>query len=241
MKRPAGVPSQLSESMHKRLNSYALAASAAGVGVLALAKPAEARIVFTHAHHFIGKNGSYDLDLNHDGIAEFVIRNYYRINGDFTTAIAFASRAKLPGGWNSGPTSVQVSFIIPTTGGSYPGFALALKKGARVPEECSTCVYLQQAEMAQAIHGTNTRGNWINVRNRYLSLRFQIHGKTHYGWARLTVKLWHDRSFTSEVTGYAYETIPNKPIIAGQTHGNDDSTLGRLAQGASGVSNGGKP
>jgi len=37
------------------------------------------------------------------------------------------------------------------------------------------------------------------------------------------------------LTGYAYETIPNKLIIAGQTHGRDEATLGRLAQGVSGV------
>ena len=35
------------------------------------------------------------------------------------------------------------------------------------------------------------------------------------------------------MTGYAYEIIPNKPIITGKTHGEDDSSLGRLARGAS--------
>jgi hypothetical protein len=42
---------QLSAQVHQRLNSYALAASAAGVGMLALAQPAEAKIVYTHTHH----------------------------------------------------------------------------------------------------------------------------------------------------------------------------------------------
>jgi hypothetical protein len=43
------------------------------------------------------------------------------------------------------------------------------------------------------------------------------------------------------ITGYAFETIPNKPIIAGKTRGKDDATLGQLAQGASGFSNRGNP
>jgi hypothetical protein len=43
----------LSESTQRCLNSYALAATAAGVGVLALALPAEAKIVYTAAHHVI--------------------------------------------------------------------------------------------------------------------------------------------------------------------------------------------
>ena len=43
-------------------------------------------------------------------------------------------------------------------------------------------------------------------------------------------------AITAILTGYAYETTPNKKSIAGQTHGGDEATLGRLAQGASGVS-----
>jgi len=50
MKRPVRMPSELPESLHRRLNGYALAAGAAGMGVLALAKPAEARIIHTPAN-----------------------------------------------------------------------------------------------------------------------------------------------------------------------------------------------
>src|ERR1700722_5618994 len=77
MKRTSRIPCQLSESLHQRLNSYTLAASAAGVSLLALAQPAEAKIVYTHAHVTFGGGvhgkfgGSYYLDLNHDGIRDF--------------------------------------------------------------------------------------------------------------------------------------------------------------------------
>jgi hypothetical protein len=46
--RVSRTPSNLSDSVHQHLNMYALAASAAGVGVLALVQPANARIVYTH-------------------------------------------------------------------------------------------------------------------------------------------------------------------------------------------------
>ena len=82
-------------------------------------------------------------------------------------------------------------------------------------------------------------GPWANggegVKNRYLGLRLIIKGKIHYGWARLNVKVTLAPSITATLTGYAYETIPNKPIVAGKEHGEDEATLGRLAQGASGV------
>jgi hypothetical protein len=50
VKRPSRAPSKLSESLHQRLNMYALVAGAAGVSALALMPPAEAKIVYTPAH-----------------------------------------------------------------------------------------------------------------------------------------------------------------------------------------------
>jgi hypothetical protein len=35
---------------------------------------------------------------------------------------------------------------------------------------------------------------------------------------------WGGRNFAVTLTGYAYETIPNKPIITGRTKGPEDST-----------------
>ena len=59
-------------------------------------------------------------------------------------------------------------------------------------------------------------------------------------WARLTVKTTQ-HNFTAILTGYAYETIPGKGIVAGKTKGPDvttvsPATLGHLAAGASAIS-----
>jgi len=64
-------------------------------------------------------------------------------------------------------------------------------------------------------------GDWANVSNRYLGLEFQINGRTHYGWARLSVQVGYVY-VNATLTGYAYETIPGKSIIAGKTHGPAD-------------------
>ena len=95
-------------------------------------------------------------------------------------------------------------------------------------------------------------GNWVNVTNDYVGLRFKIAGKTHYGWARLTVQITSRSVIKATLTGYAYETIPNKPIIAGKTKGPhaigseadatatiptpETTTLGLLALGSPGLS-----
>jgi len=90
------------------------------------------------------------------------------------------------------------------------------------------------------VTGSESWGYWRNVTNRYLGLEFKIQGKYHYGWARLSVEFIDPYTPEATLTGYAYETIPNKPIIAGKTHGEDvialdSATLGHLARGAAGL------
>ena len=57
-------------------------------------------------------------------------------------------------------------------------------------------------------------GPWARATNRYLGLKFTIKGEVHYGWARLSAS-----NFLNKVvlTGYAYETVLNKSLKAGQT------------------------
>jgi hypothetical protein len=80
-------------------------------------------------------------------------------------------------------------------------------------------------------------GPWLGVKNRYLGLKFQIRGTSHFGWARLSVVSTENSITSAALTGYAYETVANKPIIAGKTKGRDvvtlPRTLGHLAAGSS--------
>ena len=79
MKRLSGLrkPASLSEAMHRRLNMYAIAASAAGVSLLACSPPAEAKVVFTNTWIPITPTTAItNIDLNTDGIVDFVISNH---------------------------------------------------------------------------------------------------------------------------------------------------------------------
>jgi hypothetical protein len=79
----------------------------------------------------------------------------------------------------------------------------------------------------------------------YLGVEFSFNGENHFGWVRVNLP---DGPCSAVITGYAYETTPNKPIRAGQTSGNEattgtlapsavsePATLGHLAQGARGI------
>ncbi len=247
MKRTSRIPRKLSDSLHHRLNAYAFAASAAGVSLLAVAQPAEAKIVYTPAHVTFGGGpcgsygGSYSLDLNHDGISDFVFN---------WRGMGMGKRCH----------SHTINLTVQPTGSNgVAGYGSASRLGS------GPLIGPQQTFSGSLMAwiffwGTGVRpnqnrggGNWYyfynGSREGYLGLKFSIHGQTHYGWARLNVFTnWNAPALTVAMLGYAYETIPNKPIIAGKKHAADDkqpspaslgapepASLGRLAQGASGV------
>ncbi len=204
---------------------YALAASAAGVGVLALAQPAEAKIVYTKTHHVIGPHGTYHLSLDHKG-TDFVIFEHGSVSG-FT----YLSAEGL------GKNAVQGSTFLKRSN------ADRLNKGSVVSSKRTFVGNKKGALMA--LYACDTvcgyeRGPWAFNPNGYLGLKFKIGKQIHYGWARLTVHETGNYAFKATLTGYAYETIPNKPIIAGKTKGPDVITLepgslGALAAGAAGL------
>jgi hypothetical protein len=239
------MPATLSESLHHQLNAYALAASAAGVGVgvLALVQPSEAKIVYTATHHVIEQNSRYNLDLNHDGKTDFLIRQF----GGCST-VTCAAELYIDG-LNYGKGNLVEGVHQPSN------VAYALKAGAQISAKRP----FQGALMYYRLWDRGTRGTckgqWVNVTNRYLGLQFMVKGKIHFGWARLSVTCPSKSKALGVLTGYAYETIPNKAIIAGQTKGPADidksgeqlnpatltmptpepATLGSLAMGARGL------
>jgi hypothetical protein len=70
-------------------------------------------------------------------------------------------------------------------------------------------------------------GSWVNVKNRYLGLKFMIHGEPHFGRARLRATCSSKSKVPGVLTGYAYETVPSKPIVAGRTKGPEDGDVGQ--------------
>ena len=232
-----GKTAHLSDSVHRQLNMYALAASAAGVGMLALAQPAEAKVVYTPAHKWLPVNQYYYLDLNHDRVYDFT----FLLSSRTWTGGAF-SRA-LSVRWAALSQSQNDIYSV-LSGGIL--CAAALPKGKQVgPKSPGFANRLHAAGMFRIFSNPDCTswgkyGPWLNVKGQaYLGVRFAIKGKVHYGWARLG-HIRHDKPVRAELMGYAYETIPNKPIVAGKTHGKDvitlqDASLGHLARGASAI------
>lgn len=205
----------LNQGLNRRLISYATAATAAGAGVLGLAQPAEAQIVFTPTHVMIGAHGGYALDLTNNGTTDFILHGSVTAN----CSTVFSALLAKPALQNA------------LEGANYLGglsVAKALTPGQRIG---SSQRFVNKGGvggilMGEAIYspgGGQYRGNWIHVVNRFLGLKFQINGETHFGWARLSVTLSLHRPIQALLSGYAYETEANTPIIAGQEHGQDSA------------------
>jgi len=202
---------------------YDLAATAAGVGMLALTSTAEARIVYTPTHQEIPPStvATLFLDLNHDNITDFSFVNFYS-----TTSSMIAL-------WVSHGNPDNAVY-------SHFGWAAALPAGVKVGPKGRFQRRIPIGMVSDDAMNQVCRGPWKNAHKRYLGLKFDIKGKTHFGWARLNVSCVYLKAINATLTGYAYETIPNRPIATGRTDGPDQSpkqvTLGHLAQGAAAIS-----
>jgi hypothetical protein len=230
---------ELSKSLHRRLNTYALAASAAATGMLALTQPSEAKVVYTPANKAILYGDVLRLDLNNDGLADFYFYLFTSIGAERGPSLFASKRLQL--------TPLQSGDQILGAGTLRNRVtASALPAGAHIgPKRKFSPGQHLMATTNYGCTSTNgcrgsSGGPWKEARKRYLGLKFVVKGKIHYGWARLTVDADWGKGIQARLTGYAYETIPNKAIVAGKTSGPDlitlePASLGHLAAGASAI------
>jgi hypothetical protein len=233
-----------------RLASYFMAASAAGVGVLALNQTADAKIVYTPANQTISPRSTFGLDLNADGVTDFTFENFYYVCIPSCSGGDGEHRRTRR---NSFAQTLYFGTLIVKGAQSGNGAAGATRDAAAIrpgrpvgPKAVFQTSGLMAAQAAGSAH--SSFGNWRGVNGLYLGLKFSIAGETHFGWARLNVHLITQASFSATLTGYAYETVPNQPLLTGEMHGPDLSdlislrplpaqppTLTCLAAGATGI------
>jgi hypothetical protein len=195
-RRPAAV----SERLSRKLLPYAAAAGAAGVSLLALVQPLEAEVVYTAVHQEISRDATIQVDFNHDGEIDFLIRESVTHQLDFP--------------WN-------VLNAVPAHGGGIEmgigvGVAADLRGGAKIGP--GKIFYPKTAGMMGAsIGGGYYGGSWApRSTDRYLGVKFLIDGQIHYGWARVSAAMtFRYGGIVALLTGYAYETESGRPIQAG--------------------------
>jgi hypothetical protein len=198
--------SSLSETLDRRLKMYSLAASAAGVSILALALPADAEVVVTAKNLTVVAGSPVYIEMTGVGKANVeIVANSSR----FYEALIIAP---LPGGEAAihlSPLNIyDVSRLVPgaivgpqiqfDTTGNDAVFAGFYSYTVCFSDTCVSGIYFL--------------GVWpANGSSAYLGLKFGIAGHIHYGWVRLSVTSLHP--VAAKITAYGYETEPDTPIV----------------------------
>jgi len=188
-----------STALNRYIAQYALTAAAAGVSMLAIAPPVHGEVVVTRKTLSLSPFGAAtNIDLNGDGITDFTFYNYS----------SFGSQ----------------ELFVADAGGDVvgSGYASALMRGAQIGPSAkfgpaSSNITVIERGFGVGYGNSRFSGNWKSApKNHYLGVRFKNHGETHYGWIRLSVVAGPGQfGINATITGYAYETVPNKAILAG--------------------------
>jgi hypothetical protein len=184
---------------------------------------ANSKIIYTDVtpdSAILSTTDSFNLDLNNDGITDFVFKRTTRggeCGGDDLFGYGYRYYINLsvvPGNEKNGVIT----------------YALALDSSADIiSESLWTTVSQTLINGMFASSGrcnglpANPSGDWINVMDKYLGLKFMKDNNTYYGWARLSSSYTRKQGSVFITSGqltlkdYAFNSIPNQPILAGQT------------------------
>ena len=194
------------------------------IGMMFSSAVTNAQVVYTDMNPDILLNCSgnnlcseeYSLDLNDDGISDFILATNKLSNS--------CGRCTANGILVIGPvysaeiSATAQSWIADTVGGYALNTLIDSSLGwtndshilAKASRDCVPCV------RGNYFVDVPPRGPWSNIFGKYLALKTQVGTDFYYGWIKLGVGI--NISFvTITIMEYAYNSIPNQPILAGQT------------------------
>jgi hypothetical protein len=205
----------MKKDLLKQLQSY----SALVAGLITV-EAAHGQIVYTDVDPDEDVHGDYDalnykddgavvtyqIDLDDDGNADYTLRvrsdqahgagfldpeegNYYVINPESTSP--FASPLDSLDQIGDDNDQTWETLLVYPNGYNYLGTVTTLGKTA-----------------------AEGGGGWTGKTDKYLGLKFQIGSNYHYGWVRMDTR---DDSRLYTVKDFAYNTVPDSSIKAGQT------------------------
>lgn len=220
----------LSSALEKNLSAYALAAGSAGVALLACAQPADAKVVITRVDISVPINGTpVQFDINGDGQTDFSLSAYADGGCTSTSARLKHHKARPPLGCGFFDDQLRVipaqaANEIWQAGTSY-GYNCAanLGRGVRIDRlrPFAAGAMVMYGDVGTSAGNQFCPWRFNNPPKYFLGVKFlDTGGNLHYGWVRVA-----SGGVRATITGYAYETIPNKPILTGATAEADEAAL----------------
>jgi hypothetical protein len=192
-------PVELGERFNKRWLGYAAAAGAAGLGLLGIPPAANADIIYTPAGYGVsgggpGGGGVFPISVTGNGIDDFQFRGFVSyVGGRSSGGKLYFARLGVGNGFEVGPLSKGIAI------GAGDKFI------SRSGETLLASGYRENYGQYEGL-----RGPWVNVKDKFLGLKLNVNGQTHFGWAELSVSVGGNGGFvvTGYLEGYAYNTMP---------------------------------
>src|SRR3954454_17673657 len=153
--------SRISPALDHRLLSYALAAGT----TLAASTPSKAQVLFTPDNSFLKPPSSLVIDLNHDGVADVLLK----VKEVLATSSGFPY--KVVG-------RATVYGLGAPTGFEGPSFftLLPLKRSQLIGSQ------KQFQSVGILASGVSFVGSFDNVQNRFLGVKLVVNGEVHFSW-----------------------------------------------------------
>ncbi len=153
-------------------------------------------------------NSSYEIDLDFDTDADIGDTDDQDIRITYETfggkpGIFF--RNNFGAIWVEGNLQVQGTF----SNGTQYLFGAAFTENQ--PIATNPAIWKNRNDRDGTLNYNGGFGNWINVTDRYLPVKFDINGNTHYGWIKMSINA---AGTEATISSWAYETSPDTGILA---------------------------
>jgi hypothetical protein len=218
----------LSLQLERHLSTYAVAAGAAGVALLACAVPADAAPVCHVSTATLS-----------GGATTFALNPALQIPAPFNLAQTFSEVSTMS------RLAESRAFFTPNTPGAKiviagNGLPADLAPGSSIgPAANFSKAQSYGLLFTYLFFYRNVNSHLGNLKLgpiNYLGFQFSIDRQIHYGWVRLQAT----KGWTTHILGWGYETAPNLGILAGACNSESASnplpaTLGALALGSQGL------
>jgi hypothetical protein len=225
----------LAEPLVRHLNGYRLAASAAGVAMLACTTPANASPVCGTLTLTFSATETFAFNPAHEKVAPFNIAQTYN------------EVSSHPG------SRIIRAFFTPNTPDGKPllnanKFPAYVASGANIGPGGHFGTPKSYGLLFQYNYSNRIKGPFSSGQVGYVGFEFSESAQTHYGWIRIQMVRGGFGNYPSlTVSEYGYESSPNTAIAAGNctaaptaarpaaTKASAPASLGLLALGAQGL------
>jgi hypothetical protein len=192
----------LGEQLFRQLSGYSIAASAAGVAVLACSSPVEASPLCQSLSVTLNYTDTYAFNPANQKVAPFNVAHTYN---DLSTH----PQSRIDRGFFT-PNTPDAKVLLSTN-----GLPANLVSGASIGPGKNFGEGKSYGLVFEYHYFNRLKGNFQPGEGGYIGFHFSEVGQTHYGWLRVRISDLNNYYPSLLLSEFGYESTPNTAITAG--------------------------